>query len=315
MECDEYYQQRCEIFMGKHLGYYIKNKYYSFKLDSQSKFALEEDNILKNMSWVERNLLMRVLSNQANLKSISFKTPEFGKAGAYLISNVLDGSYVLEREDEVAYRQLSHLLASVHEKYLWEYIDKNDELASSFNITDESILSKITRSLQEHLQPFQTIADWKTLRNVPETEVHGKYSGSAEKSHYCIERLYLSTCNIDAKSIEYIVQSLCHHNSLKTLTLDHNNLQNEGAIKIGRMLSENATIEEIDVSNNGIGGDGMIGIILGWHDNKQKTKLKTIDLSYNKAKLEDLETDENVSIDTSVFISEFKDAVQVANFA
>ena len=59
--------------------------------------------------------------------------------------------------------------------------------------------------------------------------------------------------------------------------------------------------------------DGVVELILGWSDNKRYSKLKTIDLTKTGVKLDDLETDESIDIDTSVKIAEFRDMVNVTS--
>ena len=85
-------------------------------------------------------------------------------------------------------------------------------------------------------------------------------------------------CNIKPKNFSYS-QNMCIENFSKSIDLDGESINDDGACVLAFGLHNNTTIEEFNAPNNGIGDEGAIAII---YCLKYNTILKKLDLSYNR---------------------------------
>ena len=93
---------------------------------TQNKFEFEDKNEWNSMSWCEKHLLIRILANQENLKSVSFADTKIGEGGAKYIAQLLSNEFILERSEML--KPVSLILASLHPKYINQYINSVAEL-------------------------------------------------------------------------------------------------------------------------------------------------------------------------------------------
>ena len=310
----DYYIQRAKVFMAKETGYYIKGKYKEMKISKTHKAIFDSTFKWTSMSKAEKHLFMRVLANKSKLKSITIESKEFSDDGCLYLSAFLNGSLMLQPNDELLYYKLSKLLGSLHEQYLWDYIDYHDKLSKLIDTTliSEETIENLNNDLQKILRHFQYITDWKSIKSgVP---VDSSVFSRHQKSLYCLQRLFLSDCNITSDGVIYLSEALMENDSLKELILDNNEIGDSGAKAIGKMLSRNVALTEIDLSNNRIDKKGFCAIVVGWQVNKKYSALKTLDLSHNKTKLRTLIKDKSISVDVAVSITELKESVKVASF-
>jgi len=104
------------------------------------------------------------------------------------------------------------------------------------------------------------------------------------------------------------------NDSLEELILDKNNIGDSGARAVGKMLSRNVGLVELDLSHNRIDKNGLCAIVVGWQLNKKYSALKNLDISYNKTKVRSLIKDRTIPVDVAVSCTELKESVKVADF-
>ena len=83
---------------------------------------------------------------------------------------------------------------------------------------------------------------------------------------------------------------------------------------IGKMLSQNVSLKEVDLSHNRMGKNGICAIVVGWALNQKYSVLENLDLSHNRTKLRTLQKDRSIPVDVVVSIQELKERVKVASF-
>eukprot|EP01084_Bolivina_argentea_P090507 163079_1 len=314
----DYYIERAKVFMGQLNGYYIRGKYKEMKISKTHKviFGKNEDFKWTIMNNSEKILFWRSLANKAKLKSITISSNEFSDNGCLYLSLVLDSmmTLLLNPSDELLYYRLSKLLWSLHEQYLWDYIDYNSKLSSLIDTTllTEDTINLLNACLQKLLRHFQNITNWKQIKNsIPiDKNVFLRH----QKSLYNLQRLYLSNCNISSIGCQYLANALINNHSLQELILDNNIIGDSGAKAIGKLLSQNVILIEIDLSHNRIDKNGFCAIVVGWQVNKKYSALKNLDLSHNKTKLRTLVKERSIPVDVVVSIQELKESVKVASF-
>lgn len=310
----DYYIQRAKVFMARESGYYVKGKYKEMKISKTHKAIFDSTFKWTAMSKSEKHLFMRVLANRSKLKSITIESKEFGDDGCLYLAAFLNNDLMLQPEDELLYYRLAKLLASLHEQYLWDYIDYHNKLSQLIDTTliSEQTIDQLNTDLQKVLRHFQGVTDWKAIKNgVP---VDSSVFLRHQKSLYCLQRLFLSDCNIGSDGAIYLAEALMENDSLQELILDNNNIGDSGAKAIGRMLSQNVAINEIDLAHNRIDKVGFCAIVVGWQVNKKYSALKNLDMTHNKTTYRALVKDRSISVDVAVSIQELKESVRVASF-
>lgn len=257
---------------------------------------------------------IKVLANRSKLKTITIESSEFGDDGCVYLAAVLRGSLMLQPEDELLYYRLSKLLASLHEEYLWEYIDDRDALGELIDTADfsEKRMTTLNQDLQKLLRHFQGICDWKQIKNA--VPIDKTVFRRHQKKLYCLQRLYLSNCNIGSVGVQNLAEALAENDSLRELVLDHNLIGDSGAKAIGKMLSQNVSLKEVDLSHNRIDKNGFCAIVVGWGLNQKYSVLENLDLTHNRTTLKMLKKDQTIPVDVVVSIQEIKERVKVASF-
>ena len=94
----------------------------------------------------------------------------------------------------------------------------------------------------------------------------------ALKNNSNLTQLTLSNCKIE-ESLPYLLENLASVESLKTLVLSSNVINEKNAEKMADFLSKNNSVETVDVSNCKMGGKALSAIFEALEDNKTLAKL------------------------------------------
>ena len=295
----EYYTLRYSMFLGKpfknKIGYYIKNKFKEITLNSQTHFIFNDKNVWKQMTFIDKTLLIRLISNISTLKAVTFKDClDFGNNGCLHLCKLFNNTnMIMDHNDVYIYKKYTDILFKNNIESIKEYIynhKKLDKLINNINDDidkDEEITNNILLSIQKYLKIFQNLIDWNTIITDTKTitNLHDKVYMDYRYNIYRIKRLYLSNCNITNIGISMLSNSLIDNFTLKILHLNNNKINDNGCKALGYLLSKNCALNEIDLSYNFISINGVINIIKGWHKNYKYSRLKELDLTQNIFKI------------------------------
>jgi len=109
------------------------------------------------------------------------------------------------------------------------------------------------------------------------TLADGKLASAIAKSK-TIKELFLSDNNISDEGTKYLADSLKKNNSLQILYLHNNNIGDDGAKYIADMLIVNKSLQKIDLSYNNVSDKGAEYLV----DALNKSDIRAIYLQHNK---------------------------------
>jgi len=327
----DYYKQRGSIFCVTNqygpdcaVGYFVKGKYNALNLGGNgTKFVFENKEnavftVWKLMNWREKHLLMRLLSNQPSLKSVSFNDSKIEDDGCFWIMQLLTRKLWFYRPNAKDMTVMAQMLGDMTEDAIDTYFDNHPKIANDYMsaniLNNDAVYKKLIKSVQGavHQNGWIVMEDWKRISQSGDILL-SSISKDLNKM-YRLERLYLQNCEISDTGVFYLVFGLVN-SKVKVLQLSKNNLTDKSGLYLGSLLAANAYLEELDVSHNKIGRTGLLAIVQGWKEMGAKvSSLQELDISHNLDTLKKIQRDDKVDIDAAVLIEEFTDAVKVAAF-